>query len=103
VVVGLVVSWAAFRDVRWDGYRTRIATFLAIATASHGILDAFASYGEGIGFFQPFTATRFAPSCRPLTALNEVWWIWLPAILAIVLARLRRRRFGRIGGSTPAE
>ena len=88
-----MVAWIGFRARRWDLSRHRIAAFLVVAAASHGALDAFASYGGGIGFFLPFSDARYAAPWRPLTGLNELWWLWLPAVLLIVVAwKLRRHR-----------
>jgi inner membrane protein len=91
VVLSFAVTWMLFRGDGWGGYRLRVGVLLFLATISHGVLDAFASYGEGVGFFQPFTAIRYASPWRPLTPLNEVWFIWLPAVLVLALAWFRRR------------
>lgn len=69
---------------------------VAIACASHPLLDAFTSGGLGVALFWPFDATRhFAPwrpilvspigagffSARGLSVLlSEMQWVWLPAI-----------------------
>jgi hypothetical protein len=39
--------------------RLRIRFFLFLATASHGILDAFTDGGRGIAFFAPFGTERY--------------------------------------------
>lgn len=75
--------------------RWRSFWFTGLATASHGVLDAFTNGGLGIAFLWPFSAERFfapfqpievAPigisrfiSERGLTVLgSELYWIWLP-------------------------
>ena len=90
LVLGLVVAELAFRDVRWQGYRGRIIAYLVLATASHGALDVFAPYGDGVEFFSPFSAVRYAAAWRPLDLVNEILWIWFPAVLTIVIVRRLR-------------
>ena len=90
VVLGLVVAELAFRDVRWQGYRGRIIAYLVLATASHGALDAFAPYGGGVEFFAPVSAVRYAAPWLPLDLVNEIFWIWFPAVLTIVIVRRLR-------------
>ncbi len=91
LLLGLTVAAVAFREARWQERRPRIAAYLILATASHGLLDAFAGYGEGVEFLSPFSAARYTAPWRPLLGLNEIAWIWLPALLIIVIAwRLRR-------------
>ncbi len=83
--------------------------FLFVATASHGVLDAFTNGGLGVAFFWPFSETRyFAPirmiqvapltvarllsRCGAVVLVSELVWVWLPAaMLGVVLAFLRRR------------
>jgi inner membrane protein len=82
--------------------------YIFLATASHGVLDAFTNGGLGVAFFAPFVNTRFffpfqpievSPigltsffSARGLTVItNEVMWIWLPACLFAVAMLLVRR------------
>jgi inner membrane protein len=84
----------------------------ALATASHGVLDAFTDGGLGIGFWIPFSDERvFAPfrpimtsSLDPVHAFglrglrvlwNEALWVGFPVLAGtglVVLARLLRRR-----------
>jgi inner membrane protein len=77
--------------------------FLAVATASHGILDAFTNGGLGVALLWPFLSERyFAPYpvievspigvSQVLTGRfarvleSEFMWIWLPCLaVAIVL------------------
>ena len=52
-VVGLV-----HRAVLW--------LYLFLASASHGVLDAFTNGGLGVAFFSPFDATRYFFPCHPI-------------------------------------
>ena len=81
--------------------------FISIATASHGLIDAFTTGGPGILFFWPFSEERyFMPlqfiqvspigissffSSRGLDVLlSELKWLWLPSVaFAIMLSWLR--------------
>ena len=89
---------------------SRTFSFLFLAAASHGILDAFTNGGLGIAFFWPFSATRyFAPmqviEVSPLSLsrifsarfaevlVSELLWVWLPCLLLMIILLLARRRF----------
>lgn len=85
--------------------RTRLcAMFLWFSCASHGLLDTLTSGGLGAALLWPFSDARFhAPvtpirvspigirnflSARGVTVLmSEALWIWLPCLVAIMLAR----------------
>jgi inner membrane protein len=82
-------------------------SYLFLAAASHGILDAMTNRaGLGIPFFWPFDSTRhffsFAPiAMSPLgtdffsqrglaVLLNEFQWVWIPSLLfAVVMLSCR--------------
>ena len=82
--------------------------FVSIATASHGLFDAFTTGGSGIAFFWPFGDTRyFMPlqiilvspigmgffSVRgAMVLLSELKWVWLPC--AVLAAQIYLLRFG---------
>ena len=99
---------APLMRVRW----LPLAAFLALVTASQGILDAMTTGGPGVAFFAPLDDTRhFLPwrpvevsplwrgffSARGLRVLaSELLWIWLPLAGAVALARRARR------GAAPA-
>ena len=85
--------------------------YLALCTASHGLLDAMTDGGLGVAFFSPFDASRYFLPVRPvmvspigmgffgpyggLVLLSEVRWIWLPSLIlwagCRVLVRLASR------------
>jgi inner membrane protein len=79
------------------------------ATVLHGILDAFTNGGLGVAFFAPFDNRRYFFAVRPIlvspigiapfltkrgpdTLLSEMTWVWPPAILVFLTARLARCR-----------
>lgn len=107
VLVGLV--GAAGHRLLGAGF-ARAFLFLFLATASHGVLDAFTNGGLGVAFLWPWSGERFwAPdalrvveaspisvsrflSGRGLTVLgSELRWIWPPAVaIGLILIGLRR-------------
>lgn len=104
--------------VRWLQARGPTAfAFLAVATASHGVLDALTDGGSGIAFMWPLTAERWFLPWQPIEVSpigiralassyfadvlrSELLWIWLPATVAAMIgrtvkcARLRRGVLG---------
>lgn len=95
----------------WHGVpgmaRISLWTFLFLATASHGVLDAMTDGGLGVAFFSPVDNTRyflpFTPihvspigvsrffSARGFAVLkSELMWIWLPTVLLIAALWLSR-------------
>lgn len=87
-----------------------IGTYLFLATASHGFLDAMTDGGLGVAFFSPFNNARYFLPWRPLRVSpigvsrffsahglevlqSELLWIWLPSALlaAFTWFWLRRR------------
>jgi len=98
--------------------RWRVWLFLFLATASHGVLDAFTDGGLGVAFFAPFNNTRhFFPvtpiAVSPIGAgffserglrvvCNEMLWVWLPCLMfASVAILLRRVMFSRVKHAAP--
>lgn len=91
------------KDWRWP-----VALYLFLATASHGVLDAFTSGGLGVGFFEPFEHSRRFFPWRPIRVSplalsrilsprfwsvlgSELKWIVGPATLLALLALLVRK------------
>ncbi len=91
-----------------------LLSYLFLATASHGVLDAMTNGGLGVAFFSPFDNSRYFLPWRPirvsplsfgrffsargyLILQNELLWIWLPAgLFALVVLMLRHKRLSRI-------
>ena len=89
--------------------------YLFLATASHGVLDAFTNGGLGVALLSPFDRTRYFFPFRPIEVsplsvgafvsarglailANELVWVWLPfAVLGAGLAWRSRRRSRRAG------
>ncbi len=71
---------------RFDRYRTRFGVYLALATASHGLLDALTTYDMGVAFLSPISAHRYVPPWRPITGPSvELWLVLLPSFVILCL------------------
>lgn len=85
-----------------------IWTYLFLATASHGSLDAMTNGGLGVAFFSPFNNRRYFLPWRLIQVSpiglgrfftspgfavirTEFLWVWIPAGLLIASALLLRR------------
>jgi inner membrane protein len=85
----------------------RLWTFLFLATASHGLLDAMTNGGLGIALLSPFDTTRYFFPFRPIEVSpigvgrffsarglavirSELVWVWLPSVVVGSLALARR-------------
>jgi inner membrane protein len=85
-----------------------IAAYLFLATASHGVLDAFTNGGRGVAFLAPFSEARAHFGFRPIEVSpiglgafftargieilrNELIWIWMPMLLLTLMAWTARQ------------
>jgi inner membrane protein len=108
LLLGFAVAFVFFRGAP---NRRALALFFALATASHGLLDALTDGGLGVAFFAPYSGERFFFPFRPVRVSpidagaffgewglrvieSELLWVWLPASLVVgvlMLARLSVR------------
>jgi inner membrane protein len=111
--VGAVTALAMRRAV--PGVRaSTLGIYALLATASHGVLDAFTNGGRGVAFFAPFSATRFHFPLQPIEVsplsvreflgargpailVNEAVWIWAPVLVITLAVFLWRRRSATAG------
>ncbi|SHL83819.1 metal-dependent hydrolase [Hymenobacter psychrotolerans] len=85
----------------------RLWLLLFLATASHGVLDAMTTGGEGVAFYSPFDQQRYFFGFRPIQVSpigvkkfvgewaarvlkSEVLWVGVPCVLLLVGQRLTR-------------
>lgn len=85
------------------------ALYLFLATASHGLLDAFTDGGLGVALLAPFDNARYFFPVRPIAVspiglggafsssivpvlASELRWVWLPSALFAAVATLVARR-----------
>ena len=88
--------------------RWRIWLVLALAAASHGLLDALTNGGRGVAFLAPFVDTRWHFPAQPIEVspigvweffsrrglevlTNEVMWLWAPCLAALAVKWALRR------------
>ncbi|UCD90726.1 MAG: metal-dependent hydrolase [Desulfobacterales bacterium] len=81
--------------------------FFFLLSASQGIFDAFTNGGLGIALLSPFANTRYFFPWTPIIVsplgvkgllsnwglmviISEIFWIWLPSLLIVVIAILTR-------------
>lgn len=108
-------------DLRAPARRGLVWLYLFLATASHGLLDAFTDGGLGIALFAPFDSTRYFMPWTPIAVspigagffsrdglevlASEALWICIPAALLAGAALLMRRGLGlaRVARESPAD
>ena len=81
---GAVASVVTFPSVRFHGLRVRFAVFVALATASHGVLDTLTSIGSTtspVQFFSPFSTRGYVSAWQPIEGpFSELFLLLLPLI-----------------------
>lgn len=81
VVLGVVVSALAWRTTPAPACRARFGIAFALAFATHGLLDAWTTYGQGVTFFAPWSWQRFRFPWAPLRGLASDSVLFLCAAL----------------------
>jgi len=115
----LALGWmASLWAARLQASRLAVFLTVALATGSHGILDAMTSGGLGVALFAPLSNRRFFLPWRPILVspisiagffearslrilVTELFWVWLPTIGVGVLIRRWRLVAGRQGIEDP--
>lgn len=81
---GLVAAAVVSALPSWSGARLRFGIYVALATASHGALDALTSIGAAsspVQFFHPFDTTGYVSPWQPITGLfSELFFLLIPLI-----------------------
>jgi inner membrane protein len=107
-MLAMVAVAPVWNQTRLGGLLQSLACVF-VATASHGILDAFTDGGMGVAFLAPFDQTRYFFPMTPIQVsplsvaafltqrgvsvlASEIGWVWVPAVLVTVAARWARRR-----------
>lgn len=120
-VVGVTTAFILFRDPQFAPVRWRYAAALALATASHCLLDGLATYGTHVMFFWPFSTHRYllprtvfgVPGVPwPHSSLgrlarvaeNEIKWGWIPSAVVLgVTAWIRRTNRATVPATPTAD
>lgn len=84
VLLGTLCGVATLPFSRWRGVRLRFAVYIAIATAAHGVLDAFTTIGASTSppqFFSPFSTTGHVSPWLPITGpFSELFYLLAPLL-----------------------
>lgn len=119
VVVGVTAAFICFRDPQFAPVRWRYAVALALAAASHCLLDGMARYGTHVMFLWPFSTHRYllpwtvfgVPGTRwPHSSLgrlarvaeNEITWGWTPSTILLGVTAWVRRAHRAPSGVDPS-
>ena len=79
-LIGLASGAIVFRQPEWSGARVRLMLFIAIATATHGVLDALTSVSRGAQLLSPFSLHPYrVPVLR--SGGEELIRLFLPSVL----------------------
>jgi membrane-bound metal-dependent hydrolase YbcI (DUF457 family) len=83
-LTGIAAATGTLVSSRWKGYRLRFGFFVAIATATHGALDAFTTIGATtypVQFFSPFSSRGYVSPWLPIMGpLTELVYVLLPLV-----------------------
>jgi len=63
---GLALGLLAAAWPKTRGFAVKLGLFVALAVASHGLLDMFSDRGSAVAYFWPLSDTRVVPSFRPI-------------------------------------
>ena len=107
LLVGLAVGMFAFGKRPTGPGKLQLVLYFALVTLSHPLLDAMTNGGLGVALFAPFSAERYFFPLRPIEVsplgmdffsarglevlASEVVWVWLPALLIYVAAKMYRK------------
>lgn len=110
VLAGCVIAWTAFRQeelVTMKRSRISLAIFFSVAMMSHLALDSLTNGGLGVAALWPVETARYFAPWRPIRVspigadffsaygmmvlVDEIIWIWLPAVTLVAVAKLFHR------------
>lgn len=105
--LGGAAAWAFRGYAASQHARLRLWLAFALATLSHSVLDALSTIGTGVAFWAPFSWTHYEFTWQPLGEIgpgasgprrifailgNELFWVGLPALIVVAIARFALRR-----------
>ncbi len=97
-----LLAWYFASDTAFSGSfgksSWKLWVYYFFLSSSHGLLDALTDGGSGVAFFSPFDSTRYFFPWRPVMVspigwrgffsswgarviVNEMTWVWIPALL----------------------
>jgi inner membrane protein len=107
VLTGVLTWDLARRDAAFPAMR--VGSYLFLAMASHGLLDALTDGGLGVAFFAPFSGQRYFFPWRPIAVspisirrffserglailANELVIVWVPCLVLTMMGVIWRWR-----------
>jgi inner membrane protein len=106
LLVAFGVGMFAFGKRPTGTGKLQLALYFTLVTLSHPLLDALTNGGRGVALFAPFSAERYFFPLRPIEVspigmqffserglevlASEVIWVWFPALLIYMTARMYR-------------
>jgi inner membrane protein len=114
LLVGAAVTRFEFRPLaRHSRDEWHLFALCVVATASHGLLDGLTDGGLGIAYFLPFSSARYFFPVQPIAVspiglqnfldgpalavlASEVFYVWIPLAVALVMVRLWSRANDRL-------
>ena len=102
ILCGSLAAALLARSPDWPGPRAvSVAAFLAVVTASHGVLDGLTNGGLGIAFFSPFDLTRYFLPWTPIQVspigFGAFFTRWGVAVLRSEIVWIGLPMFGALG------
>ena len=108
LLIGIVVTLVFYREQFSKKVGLLLIVYFTLCTASHSILDAMTTGGQGVAFFSPWDNDRYFLPWRPIRVspigianffterginvlLSELIWIGLPGIVFIGSVRFVKK------------
>jgi len=106
LMIAFFIVLAGFREIKhFSKERWSIVACFFLIGLSHGILDAMTTGGSGVGFFMPFDSARYFLPVRPIRVspfslmrffesegkrilVSELFWIWIPSVITLIILKL---------------
>ena len=97
--VGLAVSALASRRSEQPA-GIRVPLYLALSTASHGMLDSMTTYPVGVAFYSPLSWERYIAPWQPISGAAVELGLFV-GLVVVSLAFLRIRSIRRFTSESP--
>jgi len=106
LLVGFAVGMFAFGKRPGVPGKLQLVLYFTLVTLSHPLLDALTNGGRGVALLAPFSGERYFFPFQPIEVspigmqffsergmevlASEVIWVWLPALLIYMTAKMYR-------------
>ena len=113
LLLGFLTVTAFFRKEGLSHKRTvLLASYFALITASHSILDGLTNGDLGVALLAPFDNSRYFFPFRPIEVSpiglaffgergytvikSEIIWVWIPVFSTVIVAKVLRSKFPKM-------